>query len=318
MAARYHCGQKERRDLVAASALSGIDFVEVFDNEAPDESRQKLLILRLLQPIPAADSLTADNLVVEGGARVTGIRVLWAARLVDVTAASPPAATAAERALLAGHLPGAADRDHYLVFRVDGEGDYSTYTLRLVSGPDDPAPPDGFDLRLTAVDLFFKVECPSDFDCRPANECPPETFDEPRIDYLAKDYRSFRRLLLDRMAASSRSGGSAARPISGSPWSRCWPTPATSSATSRTRSPPRPTSAPPGGGSRCAATPGWSTTGCTRAQTPGPGSRSTCARRSPCPDRPRRGGPTACASPPAWRATPIPRTRSPIPHPSTR
>ena len=52
-------------------------------------------------------------------------------------------------------------------------------------------------------------------------------------------------------------------------WSSCWPTSPTGSATSRTRSPPRPTWAPPAGGCRCAATPGCSTTGCTRAATPG-------------------------------------------------
>ncbi|HMB54095.1 MAG TPA: putative baseplate assembly protein, partial [Thermoanaerobaculia bacterium] len=200
MPARYHCGQRERRDLVADSTLSGIDFVEVLDGEAPEGSRQKLLLLRLLQPLAEADTLGVENLRIEGGTRVTGIAVLWAVRLVDVSAAEPAAASDEERALLTGWLSGAADRHHYLAVRVDGEGDFSQYTLRLVTDADDGAPPAGFDVRLAAVPLFFKVECPSDFDCKVDPDCPPERLDEPAIDYLAKDYRSFRRLLLDRMS----------------------------------------------------------------------------------------------------------------------
>src|SRR5262249_23573579 len=46
----------------------------------------------------------------------------------------------------------------------------------------------------------FKVECPTDFDCRPVLVCPPAFEAAPEIDYLAKDYESFRQLMLDRMA----------------------------------------------------------------------------------------------------------------------
>ena len=51
-----------------------------------------------------------------------------------------------------------------------------------------------------AVEFSFKVECPSDFDCKPKRICPPERLPEPEIDYLAKDYNSFRQLMLNRMA----------------------------------------------------------------------------------------------------------------------
>ena len=63
-----------------------------------------------------------------------------------------------------------------------------------------PAPPAGFDPVLSSVEFSFKVDCPRDFDCRPgtsARRSPPTT---PEIDYLAKDYASFRRLMLDRLA----------------------------------------------------------------------------------------------------------------------
>src|SRR4029078_12609758 len=46
----------------------------------------------------------------------------------------------------------------------------------------------------------FKAACPSEFDCRTAPDCPPLLRDEPALDYLAKDYQSFRRLMLDLLA----------------------------------------------------------------------------------------------------------------------
>jgi hypothetical protein len=49
------------------------------------------------------------------------------------------------------------------------------------------------------VEFSFKVECPSEFDCKPVMNISPQTYAEPQIDYLAKDYDSFRRLLLDRL-----------------------------------------------------------------------------------------------------------------------
>ncbi|HYX41652.1 MAG TPA: hypothetical protein VE821_08145, partial [Pyrinomonadaceae bacterium] len=61
-------------------------------------------------------------------------------------------------------------------------------------------PPDGFDPILSAVDFSFKVACPSEFDCRTEQTCPPEPLVRPEINYLAKDYASFRQLMLDRMA----------------------------------------------------------------------------------------------------------------------
>src|SRR5262249_17480985 len=85
--------------------------------------------------------------------------------------------------------------------KVDKPGDFSLYTLRIVKDPFHLDPPDGFDPQLSAVDFSFKVECPSDFDCRTKRVCPVEPLVAPEINYLAKDYASFRRLMLDRMTA---------------------------------------------------------------------------------------------------------------------
>ena len=53
---------------------------------------------------------------------------------------------------------------------------------------------------LRCLRFTFKVDCPSDLDCKPAPSCPPEVFPAPAINYLAKDYASFRQLILDRLA----------------------------------------------------------------------------------------------------------------------
>ena len=39
-----------------------------------------------------------------------------------------------------------------------------------------------------------------DFDCKQVITCPAEKFSYPEINYLAKDYASFRQLILDRLA----------------------------------------------------------------------------------------------------------------------
>ena len=83
---------------------------------------------------------------------------------------------------------------------VNQPGDFSPYTLRLIASPTDLRAPAGFDRQLSEVAFSFKVDCPSDFDCAPEAVCPPEPLPEPEINYLAKDYASFRRLLLDRLS----------------------------------------------------------------------------------------------------------------------
>ena len=74
-------------------------------------------------------------------------------------------------------------------------GDFSDYTLTL-SIP--PADPQLLDIVFASTLFSFKANCPSDFDCAPpAHACPPDDMPVPPIDYLAKDYLSFRRALLD-------------------------------------------------------------------------------------------------------------------------
>lgn len=198
--ARYICGNPERRAAVERSPLNGIDFLEVLDGKVDghpewEPLRQLFLIVRLLKAVPAG--LGRENVRIDGGVRVTPVRAVRALPYADLPAL--------EKAFLDHQLaPTAAEGAHLFVVRADSSGDFSPYRLRLVATPEDPGnpqPPAGFDPRLSEVEFTFKVECPSDFDCKPDTRCAPAAGDEPEISYLAKDYASFRRLMLDRLSA---------------------------------------------------------------------------------------------------------------------
>jgi hypothetical protein len=180
-----YCPDDVRRDRLRASTGNvpvAIDHIEVLPS-------RRALLVHAFAPIP--DDLDASTVVIEGGVRVNPVRVLSAHR-ADLLPAGE--LTAGDQAVVTT-LGAAADRA--LAVRTDSSGDFSTYTLRLL-------PPSGgtatFDPILSAAGFSFKVDCRSDFDCRADHECPPERGPAVRIDYLAKDYASFRRLMLDRLA----------------------------------------------------------------------------------------------------------------------
>jgi hypothetical protein len=150
----------------ANGAFNGIDYVEV-----PAGHDQLWIEVHFLKDAPAVAGLNAANFLIEGGVRVRGIRVSSSTRAHDV-----------------------------VTLVVDRAGDYSRYTLRLQKSESDPSPPNGIDPQLAAVDLFFKIDCPNDFDCAEGCDCPLHAGERVEIDYLAKDYESFRRVMLDRMA----------------------------------------------------------------------------------------------------------------------
>ncbi|HEY3057557.1 MAG TPA: putative baseplate assembly protein [Chloroflexota bacterium] len=191
-----YCPDETRKALVRADgSLNGIDYVEVLDQAAPSGTpRQQTLLLRCLRPV---DGLGQGNLRVEGGVRITNINVEWAfaADSPDLAVQLDP--DEGELLALVGQLD---DPDRLLVVRTDRPGDFSTYVLRLSrSSLVDEAPP-GFDPLLAATPFAFKIECPSDFDCDTVQAGPAPGPPEPVIDYLAKDYASFRQLMLDRLA----------------------------------------------------------------------------------------------------------------------
>jgi hypothetical protein len=159
----YYCATPRRREEVRrASSLNGIDFLEV------EPSDQRTLLVHFIRPVAG---LTKDNFRIVGGARVTGVQVQA--------------------------LAGAAGE--VVTLKTDRSGDFSTYTLQLVTSAAVGDVPPGFDPMLAAVPFSFKVACPSDFDCAPDVECAEPDLPAPHINYLAKDYASFRRLIFDRL-----------------------------------------------------------------------------------------------------------------------
>ncbi len=150
---------------------NGIDYLEV------DESNQSILELHLIHKISevlSGKSLSKENIVIEGGIRVRGIKV------EDVQPES--------------------DQEDTINITVNTPGDFSTYTLKIISSQTDSTPPKDFDSQFSEIEFSFKVNCPSDFDCKQDQVCLPEFKKQPDINYLAKDYASFRQLMLDRMS----------------------------------------------------------------------------------------------------------------------
>jgi hypothetical protein len=181
----FCCDDQRRRNAVQAhTTLNGIDFLEVSDDPAdPTEKRQRTLFVHFLKDL-APGVLQQENVRIEGGERIKNIEVV---KVTIGGSASPPSSPPASSAKV-------------LAVEVSERGDFSTYTLRLIKDPNNSEPPTNFDPILSAVDFSFKVLCPSDFDCKTPRVCPPEAAKGPEINYLAKDYASFRQLMLDRLA----------------------------------------------------------------------------------------------------------------------
>jgi hypothetical protein len=171
--------QSTRRRLIRAHTnsegeadLNGIDYVEV-------DQTQHVLTLFFLGKAP--ENVRRRNVKIEGGARIRDIRVVKL-RLCKI---DDP------------------ERDDCLKVFVDKPGDFSTYTLKLVNaygGKPSDEPFEGFDPRYAQIEFSFKANCPTDLDCKQESLCAPETLPEPEINYLAKDYATFRQLMLDRLS----------------------------------------------------------------------------------------------------------------------
>lgn len=157
-----------RQAVRRTSGRNGLDYVETGDDPVT-------LVAYFLGKLPP--ELTSDSpdlphhLAIDGGEVITGLKIL------DVDP----------------HVDPDPEHDDYLLIRLDREGDRSRYTLRLVDI-------EGIDPHYASADFAFRVDCASDLDCKPSCDCAPPTAEEPRPNYLAKDYTSLRQLILDRLA----------------------------------------------------------------------------------------------------------------------
>ena len=187
---KVHCCDEQRLEVIKlAGSANGIEYLEVRDHLEPTPAlRQRTLLVRLLRP---GFALTPDNVRIDGGERIPTIGIEWVAAANNLPAGTDPAL-----------VDGIDDLPRTLVIRTDSSGDFSRYALRLVANSGTDQPPGGFDPVLSSIAFSFKAECPSDFDCAvdvPCPPMPPLPLERPDIDYLAKDYSGFRRLMLDRL-----------------------------------------------------------------------------------------------------------------------
>ena len=157
-----------RAALHADPDWNGLDYVEVEDNQT---TLCAYFFGRLPPELTGAGQQVLRHLRIEGGRRIRDIRITG---VEAVRAAS-------------------ADQDDRLFIYLSHYGDFSTYTLHLVDLP-------SIDQRYASAGFSFKAACPGEIDC---GACAPEAVASepaPLLNYLAKDYASFRQLLHDRMA----------------------------------------------------------------------------------------------------------------------
>ncbi|WP_020160071.1 putative baseplate assembly protein [Methylobacter marinus] len=181
-----HCATEKRRALIrghntkpCAKKLAGLDYVEV------DPSGTSLVV-HFFGTVP--ETLSARNVVIEGGRRIRDIKIL-SAQFVQ-------------------H----GDGDTCLHVRIDKAGDFSSYCICLIEPVEatahclgDPSSvierkiPEGIDTRYACAPLLFRTDCPSTVDCKPQPCSPEPLLPPPTINYLARDFQSFRQLMLDRL-----------------------------------------------------------------------------------------------------------------------
>ena len=188
MVTQYRCKSERRLSRVRSQPgidgqfLNGIAYLEVsiapltllvsFVHSLPGE----LGGVPTTDPETDASNLSASNFRIDGGVRVKNIQVESVSAFAN-----------------------------QLTLRVNKVGDLSAYQLRLVdpSNLNDPdMPPPGFDSQLASVRFFFGTQTVSEFDCHPTKTLLEPVSFPPLIDYLAKDYGSFRRLMLDRLSVT--------------------------------------------------------------------------------------------------------------------
>lgn len=161
-----------RREMLGQSAadVNGIAGIEV------DVADPTLLRVRFVHPHPGETGgrpaggalLDPSQIRISGGDRLPSLRVLSVAQ----------------------------NGPHVLEVRVEAVGDLSSYLFEI---EDDVA---GYDPMLRRIPFRFRAHCDTDLDCETRDHAPDPVMPEPRLDYLARDYESYRRMMLDRMAVT--------------------------------------------------------------------------------------------------------------------
>jgi hypothetical protein len=191
------CTDGRRAALQRQPSLNGIDYLEVADLEPGDLDAAEAAVFAALPLAQRPRLLWQRKLTV---AFVNPLLPEHVARLTAATIRIEGGERPDTRHISVAVLSSTADS---IVLRAGASGDFSTYRLRIVTSDAEWDPPEEFDPVLAVVDFSFKVDCPTEFDCAAPRVCPPAEPPRLDLDYLARDYASFRRLMLDRIAALS-------------------------------------------------------------------------------------------------------------------
>jgi hypothetical protein len=170
-----NCGNEDARKLLLAGAdgqqgraeVHGIDYLEV------EPGQRQLDIYFIAKSSPAGRASLTKMLGQLAGVRPAGVTVQGGERVRKIVV---------EKAQRIGLR---------LRVTVAEPGDFSDYTLALEHPLLDPP--------FTALAFSFKAGCPSRFDCQGGCDCDSPPPVPPPIDYMAKDFDSFKQALLDRL-----------------------------------------------------------------------------------------------------------------------
>ena len=156
---------RDRRQLLLAEGaqLNGIDFVDVAESQTE-------LFVHFLNGVAVEGTLTGNpQVTITGGEVISTIAVDPIDESTDWS----------------------ADGEGRQVLRltVASPGDFSSYTLSLIGS-------DKLDPYFSRASFTFKANCPTTLDCAAqATDCPEAEAEQVPIDYLAKDFGSFRQAL---------------------------------------------------------------------------------------------------------------------------
>lgn len=169
----------DRKSLLCSQLqLTGIDFIQVVDPDVQTVLRIFFIVdpVDMVPPLAPPASLVNDGDTVASGLAVS-ILSQESGESVEVVRADWL------------RLDGVSGLRTVLEVEVAEAGGFSPYTLTI----DEPR----IDRFFNGLSFSFKQGCPSDFDCQDDLYCPPDDLATAQIDYLARDFHSFRRALLD-------------------------------------------------------------------------------------------------------------------------
>ena len=155
-------------ELLAQNRVTGIDFIYVH----PDQESLDIFFLRKVTDLIGNPKLPASL-------QATDIKIYNPGSFLPEIEVD---------AILGWQTP--PNGPHILKIKTKQPGDFSLYNFLIKDKRIDP--------YFNDISFSFKANCPSDLDCKPPeHECPPEELIDFPIDYLARDFWSYRAALLD-------------------------------------------------------------------------------------------------------------------------